>query len=110
MSITQALDALAKAEKTIWSHFDLEPQALNIMDKRNCRWRQGIQDVGWWETDLDWSDAITEAGGDLEDVEPLYAGDIYGTSIWSSRTYTLFVLDDGCGNRDAYVFLNSMEV
>jgi len=110
MNIGQALDTLATVEKVIWSHFDLEPQALNIMDKRNCRWSQGIQDIGWWETDLDWSAAITEAAGNLEDVEPTGSGDVYRTSIWSTKSYTLFVLDDGCGNRDAYIFLNSNKV
>jgi len=46
------------------------------------------------------------------DSEWMYSFETYGTSKWISKDekYTLFVGDDGCGNRDCYIFLNELKV
>ncbi|MCK9575703.1 MAG: hypothetical protein WC979_02370 [Candidatus Pacearchaeota archaeon] len=35
-----------------------------------------------------------------------YAGDIFGSSIWTKEDYTLVMYDDGCGNCRFAVFNN----
>ena len=44
--------------------------------------------------------------------EAMYSMEVYGTSRWESSDgkYTLFVGNDGCGNRDCYIFKNSLRV
>ena len=52
----------------------------------------------------------------LDDPDDLdcwnYGVEIYGTSRWESNDgkYTLVIGDDGCGNRDCYVFDNALKV
>ena len=42
----------------------------------------------------------------------MYGMEVYGTSRWESKDgkYTLFVGDDGCGNRDCYIFANENKI
>lgn len=40
----------------------------------------------------------------------MYDGDIYGTSVWTTSEFTVAILDNGCGDRDAYLFDNKNRV
>ena len=113
MNAAQALDMLWKAKVALWQHFGHErPLTYNIVNKLDSRWRDygGGGEIGWWNDDSEWQDALDEAGGDPYDAEVMYSGDVYGTSVWRTETHTMAVLNDGCGNRDAYVFTNALKV
>jgi hypothetical protein len=108
--IDQALDVLSGAETALWASFGLKPQPYNICDKRECRWRRLSDEFGWWDDDSEWQDALDEAGGDPAETDIMYSGEIYGTSVWKTDTHTACALNDGCGNRDVYIFRNKNEV
>ena len=107
-TLEEAMDTLTDADKTIWAHFGLDPMPYNLCDMRMNPWvRQGARSVGWWESteQLQQVQEVAESD-DPEDWDIMYGGTIYGTSLWSTAEYTVAVLDDGCGNRDAYLFAN----
>lgn len=101
-ALAKAFDALVEANDTIWAHFGLDPGPYVILDRRESFW---VQETRTFE----WSDDLI-VGGDPADWEATYSGDIRGTSVWSTADYTLTILYDGCGNKDAYVFANKNKV
>lgn len=111
-ALAKALDALASADTLVWAHFGIGPQPYNICDMQKCFWLQdGTRTFGWWDDENQLRDANHAAeSDDPEDWDVMYSGEVYGTSVWVTADYTLAVLNDGCGNRDAYVFTNKNKV
>jgi len=92
-TVTEALAALEEASKAFWDSFDHEPLPYNISDETDKCWRVDGFEYQWWD-----EGAVPDDG---------WSGEIYGTSVWTNETHTVAVLNNGSGDRDAYVFLNS---
>lgn len=58
----------------------------------------------------DYGDKFGSVGYGGDGFDPDYAFEVYGTSRWEARGYTMFVGDDGCGNRNIYIFDNDNKV
>lgn len=54
----------------------------------------------------------SEVKWDLQGDEFIYSIDVYRCMNWASKDdkYTMFVGDNGCGDRDFYVFKNSLRI
>lgn len=64
--------------------------------------------VKWTINDgvIQWSENIENS--DIDDYE--YSGEIYGTSVWEKKDYTLIRWDNSCGNLVYGIFDNSKRV
>ena len=79
------------------------------------QYREAKKEIGkYFNTDI-WYNIIfyldeTWAGDEhgflwgLQDDEFMYGAEVYGTCMWEKGDYVLYVGDDGCGNRDMYLF------
>ena len=103
--LAKDLFAISDGRGRILEHFGLNELFYNICDMRECYWKAEKHSFGWWDGEDQVEAAKDEAeSDDPADWEAMYSKKIYGTSVWSTAEYTLAVLNDGCGNRDAYLF------
>ncbi|WZW72837.1 hypothetical protein [Vibrio phage TCU-VP03-AIR1] len=96
----ELLNTLSKTEIEIAKQFGLDHLWHGLVDCTNSVFAADNDDL-LKARDFQYADtekAITE--GDCYGIE------VYGTSVWLSKDgqYVLTVADDGCGNRDFYIF------
>lgn len=88
------------AVANMFGHCDLWHNLVDGTDEPWCDYGSMHNEVGY--------------GGEVEDGElnAEYSFEVYGTSRWVSKCgeYTLFVGNDGCGNRDMYLLKNCNKV
>jgi hypothetical protein len=93
-----------KAVEALGEYFDtgIYYNVIVLDDEEWTDYGSQHDSVGW--------ELLKDEDDDLTDFN--YGFEVYGTSRWESKDgkYTLFVGDDGCGNRDCYVFLNSLKI
>lgn len=111
LPLNDVMDQINDLTQKFWEHFGLEGSMFyNISDMRDCFWDQGSREFSWWSAD-ELQDAKDESGSDdPDDWDRMYSGHIYGTSVWTTPEFTVAVLDNGCGDRDAYLFANKNRI
>jgi hypothetical protein len=100
------MDQMNENIKVFWKSFGTDPMPYNICDMRDYFWIQSRRQFSWWDTESLQTAKDESGSDDPNDWDPYYAGVVYGTSVWTTSDFTVAVLDDGCGNRDAYLFTN----
>jgi len=93
------LESYVSARQALSEYFDNDSLWYNVVIYDKDTWTENGSGDVYWELLDDDSDDWN------------YSIEIYGTSRWESKDgkYTMFVGNDGCGNRDCYVFLNSLK-
>lgn len=96
----QLLKTLAETEASIAAKFGLKDIWHNLVD---CTDKVFVADNSELEKAYEFQYADTESEiteGDCYSIE------VYGTSVWISddEQYLLTACNDGCGNRDMYLF------
>lgn len=100
------INALKSYEKAriavanMFGHCDLWHNLVDGTDEPWCDYGSMHNEVGYGCDELS------------HGFEAEYSFEVYGTSRWISKCgeYTLFVGNDGCGNRDMYLLKNSNKV
>ena len=90
-SFEDILKNYSEARGAIGEFFDDAPMWYDLIDHTDEVW-------------TDYGEEHDSIGFDLEDDEFQYSFEVYGTSRWEKEGYVLFVGNDGCGNRDLYLF------
>lgn len=92
----------------ISSYFNNAPIHHNIIFNIEVEWT----DFDNLHNSVSWEIAEKDSTSSWDFDEWGYGIEIYGKSRWESidGKYTLFVGDNGCGDRDCYVFKNSLKV
>jgi hypothetical protein len=88
MEIKDAINQYESARKAIGDFFEID--IYNDV--------QILLDCRWYDYD-EQHDSVS-----FDQNEERYGFEVYGTSRWEKDGYVLFVGDDGCGNRDHYLF------
>lgn len=94
---TELLMKFADAEIELWRSFGIDPQGYNI---------QGFIESPWW---VYGPDSCPHEISWVLDGE-VYSGELYGSYYWENNTHAIAVMYDGCGNKDASIFLKSLRV
>ena len=110
LPLNEVMDQINDLTEKFWKHFGESPLPYNICDMRGRFWAQGHQEFSWWSADELQTAKDGSGSDDPLDWDPMYAGDIYGTSVWTTSEFTVAILDNGCGDRDAYLFDNKNRV
>lgn len=109
--LNDVMDQINDLTENFWKHFGVSPVPYDICDMRGCSWVQRGREFGWWEYEAQLQNEKTTSGSDDPgDWDPMYTGDVYGTSVWTTSEFTVAVLDNGCGDRDAYLFDNKNRI
>lgn len=105
MEFKEALKQYQNFRSFLGDYFDCGELWYNLIDHTDCIWGE------WPNSGFGWSepDDNDPLPGD-DDFEFMYGAELYGTSRWEKNGYVLFVGDDGCGNRDMYLFDNNKKV
>ena len=101
--MSEFLQNYLNARKELAEYFDDAPIWHNVIINIEDHWT----DFGEKHRSVAW-DYQRDEDSERDSGEFEYGMEVYGTSRWLSKDgkYTLFVGDDGCGNRDCYIFLN----
>lgn len=88
------LDGLFNTFKYLAAVTDTPIGSYNLIDCRNCKWA------------INFCGQVVGYSYDNDDDDFAYEIDVYGTSIWRRPKIglTFVVGDNGCGDRDMYVF------
>ena len=102
MTVTEALDALAIAEKVVAEHFGLETLAHDLVDFRGHPWAETEnKEIIWWYD--------TTPEEDIDPEDPLFSSEQWRDFRWETNEYTLFyVYEDGY--REARVYENACKL
>lgn len=107
-TIARAFDFIRKGNRTIWSHFGVDSPGYNVMDMRECPWAQSNSRVFWWDNLDQYNECKKE--DEPDEVEIMYSGTTTRDPSWTTSEYTMVLLNDGRGNKDAYLFTNANKV
>jgi len=91
-NIEEAFSQYKLAKGKIAEFFDCDCVWYNINDLTDDCWNE----TGGHNGSVRWGEDA-EYGSE-------YSMDVYGTCRWEKDGFVLFVGDDGCGNRDMYLF------
>lgn len=100
VNVIKAYDEAREGLAKMFGLDDMWHNVITAVDQPWCDYNELHNEVGYGCEELSFG------------FEPEYSFEVYGTSRWESECgkYTLFVGDDGCGNRDMYLFDNANKV